>query len=294
MSLPITPSSKHVERPLDLSEDVGRIGISLNQPLSIIGIGDPAGPAADAGLRTFDWVVAASGKPTRRWVELSARARSQPRLAGAADVAAAGARCGAHSAACSACPSTQPRVATLTPEPGEAKGSLRAGLEPSDLYISHVMKASAEARIGLQVGDRIVALDDQPIRHSSALLEQLEAERGKAHQLTVRRNGELRTVRYTLARQRAVNDYKSQRPLRDRPAPPCAHNAVRARQQSGAHLVRALRGLPRHVRGGRADLHLHRAPAAGAAEHEDVGRTAARSTMPPRTPRGKVRSTICS
>lgn len=209
MSLPITPSSKHVERPLNLSEDVGRIGISLNRPLSIIGIGDPAGPAADAGLRTFDWVVAASGKPTRRWVELSRvldhnRGSLVPltllrpeRVAGPLGSLLGVSIYGA-------------RVATLTPEPGEAKGSLRAGLEPSDLYISHVMKASAEARIGLQVGDRIVALDDQPIRHSSALLEQLEAERGKAHQLTVRRNGELRTVRYTLARQRAVNDYKSQ------------------------------------------------------------------------------------
>src|SRR5688572_29321694 len=130
LSLPITPSRKHVERPLDLSEDVGRIGISFNQPLSIIGVNDPQGPAADAGLRSFDWIISAGGKPARRWVELSRvldhnRGSLLPltvlrpeRVPGAL-----GALFGVSVYA--------PHVATLTPEPGDAQGRERAGLEPS-------------------------------------------------------------------------------------------------------------------------------------------------------------------
>jgi regulator of sigma E protease len=207
LSLPITPSRKHVERPLDLSEDVGRIGISLNQPLSIVGISDPHGPAGVAGLRTFDWIVSAAGKPARRWVEL-ARVLDQnrgsllpltvlrpERVPGALGSLLGVSIYGAH-------------VATLTPEPGDAPGRVRAGLEPSGLYISHVTSGSAEARAGVLPGDRIVALDGQPIRHFSALIERLESERGKPHSLSVRRGGELLNVHYALSRQHVAGDYE--------------------------------------------------------------------------------------
>jgi regulator of sigma E protease len=207
LSLPITPSRKHVERPLELSEDVGRIGISFNQPLSIIGVSDPLGPAADAGLRSFDWIISASGKPARRWVELS-RVLDRNRgsllpltvLRPERVPGALGALFGVSVYA--------PHVATLTPEPGDAPGRERAGLEPSGLYVSHVIGGSAEARAGVLPGDRIVALDDRPIRHFGTLIERLEEERGKTHSLTVRRAGELLELRYALARQRSGSDYE--------------------------------------------------------------------------------------
>jgi regulator of sigma E protease len=207
LSLPITPSRKHVERPLDLSEEVGRIGISLNQPLSIIGVSDPSGPAADAGLRTFDWIISASGKPARRWVEL-ARVLDRNRGSLLPLTVLRPERVSGALGSVLGVSVYEPHVATLTPEPGEAPGRERAGLEASGLYISHVINGSAEARAGVLPGDRIVALDGQPIRHFSALIERLEAERGRPHTLTVRRDGKLLDVRYALSRQRGASDYE--------------------------------------------------------------------------------------
>jgi regulator of sigma E protease len=194
---PITPEKRTIDRPLELSEDVGRIGISLNQPLSIIGISDPHGPAAMAELRNFDWIVSASGKNTERWVDLERileknRGSLVPltllrpeRVEGAL-----GARLGVAVYV--------PRVATLTPEPGEESGRARAGLEPADLYLSHVVGDSAEARAGLSVGDRLLALDGRPIRHWTVFLEELAASRDRMHTLLVRREGKLVELSYRL------------------------------------------------------------------------------------------------
>jgi len=207
ISMPITPSRKHVERPLDLSEDVGRIGISLNQPLAIIGISDPAGAAANAGLSTYDWVISASGKPTRRWTDLS-RVLDANRGSLIPLTVLRPERVAGELGQALGVSVYRPRVATLTPNPGEAAGNVRAGVERTDLYVSQVLKASAEARAGIKPGDRIVALDERPIRHFTALLEQLEAERGAPHTLSVRRAGQVIELRYALARQRSAGDYE--------------------------------------------------------------------------------------
>jgi regulator of sigma E protease len=205
-STPITPSKKRVERPLELSEDVGRIGISLNQPLAIIGISDPRGPAAMAELRNFDWVISAAGKNTERWVDLERvldknRGSLVPltllrpdRVAGAL-----GTRLGVSV--------YTPRVATMTPEPGEQPGRVRAGLESGDLYVSHVVGNSPEARAGLMVGDRLLALDGRPIRHWTSFLEELGAGRAQPHTLLVRREGQLLSLSYQLGPPRGNSEY---------------------------------------------------------------------------------------
>lgn len=202
----ITPTRKHLERPLDLSEDVGRIGISSSQPLSVIGVSDPNGPAHAADLRTFDWVISARGKPTERFTDLS-RTLNENRgslvpLTVLRPERVQGALGGVLGVSVYA-----PRVATLTPEPGEADGLERAGIESADLYVSHVLSDSPEAQAGLLVGDRILTLDGEPIRHFTQFLEQLEAGRGAEHSLVVRRKGEQVTLRYRLEHQSGVNEY---------------------------------------------------------------------------------------
>lgn len=204
-TVPITPSRKRVERPLDLSEEVGRIGISLNQPLSIIGISNPKGPAAMAELQTFDWIVSAAGRHTERWVDLE-RALDKNRgslvpvtlLRPERVAGPLGQRLGVSVYV--------PRVATITPEPGDAPGRVRAGLEPADLFVSHVVADSAEEKAGLRVGDQLVALDGNPIRHWTSFLEDLWAGRDRTHQLVVRRDGELLTLSYRLGTPRGENE----------------------------------------------------------------------------------------
>ena len=210
LTRPITPVAKRIERPLDLSEEVGRIGISVNQPLSIVGVTDDQSPAAEAGLKTFDWVVAAAGKRCDRWGELErvlsgnhgslvpiTVLRPEP-VQGAL-----GALLGVSVYA--------PRVATLMPKPGAAAGGERAGLEAGDLYVSKVMQGSPEAQAGLRAGDRLLLLDGQPIRAFSSFLEELEAGGGQERTLTVRRDGEPLTLRYALAHQRGGGEYEQER-----------------------------------------------------------------------------------
>lgn len=206
LTRPITPTAKRVERPLDLSEEVGRIGVSLNQPLSIIGISDPKGPAAAAGLDTFDWVVSAGGKPAERWIDLEQVLQSNRGSLIPLTVLRPEHVPGALGSVLGVSVYV-PRVATLTPEPGDASGTKRAGLELAELYISHVVPGSPEAKAGARAGDRLLLLDQKPIRHWSSFMEELEAARGRRHELTVRRDGQLYPLSYALEHQRGVNEY---------------------------------------------------------------------------------------
>ncbi len=206
LELAITPAKKSVERPLDLSEDVGRIGISSSEPLSVVGVSDPEGPAYAAGLRSFDWIVSVSGQPASRFTELERvldknRGSILPvtmlrpeRIEGAL-----GAVLGVSVYA--------PRVAMLAPHAGDTPGVERAGLERSDLYISHVSQGSAEARAGMRVGDRIVSLDGEPVRHFSQFIELLAEGHGAGHEVVVRRAGRLVSLSYRLDRQSGTSEY---------------------------------------------------------------------------------------
>lgn len=208
LTMPITPVAKRVERPLDLSEEVGRIGISVNQPLATVGVIDARSAAAEAGMRTFDWVVSAAGRRTDGWGDLERvldanRGSLVPltllrpeRVPGAL-----GDLLGVNV--------YEPHVATLTPRPGGATGRERSGLEPTDLYVSQVVRGSSEAAAGLRVGDRLVSLDERPIRHFNTFLEDLTADGGKRHTLTVRRDGAQVELGYALGRQRG-SEYEEQ------------------------------------------------------------------------------------
>ena len=184
----ITPTLSDEERPLDLRRSVGRIGIAPNQPRAVIGVGSSSSPAAASGLRTFDRVIAAAGRPIARWSELQAvldrnrgsmmpvtYLRAQPlpdALSGLASLAV-----------------YEPHVATLTPESGPAPGTERSGIESSDLFVAEVRADGAEHAAGLRVGDRLVALDGRPIRLWAQLRDELRATAGQAHTLSWRRAG---------------------------------------------------------------------------------------------------------
>jgi len=202
----ITPALTEEERPLDLTRSVGRIGITPHHPLAVIGIVSPSQPAALAGLRTFDRVVAAGGRPIRRWIDLQEvldrnrgsmlpitylrPVRLVDALGGLADLEL-----------------YEPHVGTLMLEGGPGSGTDRAGIESSDLYVARVVVDSPEYDAGLRPGDRLVALDGRPIRMWATFLEELRAGGGKEHELTWRRGDQQITQRFRLAHERGVNEY---------------------------------------------------------------------------------------
>ncbi len=201
----ITPEMTHEEGLLELRESAGRIGISPYHPLATIGIVSPAQPAAAAGLRTFDRIVSAGGRPVERWIDLHEvldRNRGsmlpitylRPQrltdvLSGLVDLEL-----------------YEPHVATLTPEGGPGTGTERAGLESSDLYVARVVAGSAEHRAGLRPGDRLLALDGAPIRLWAQFEEDVRIQAGEVRTLTWRRNDQEITREIELTCTRRVED----------------------------------------------------------------------------------------
>jgi len=200
----ITPVLTERVRELDRVEEVGRIGIMPHYPSPVVGLADEHGAAAAAGLRTFDLVVSAGGRPVDSWDDfreaidtraLSPVAYLRPTrlvepLGGLVEMDV-----------------FEPHMATLTPVPGNGDPTLRVGVEPADLYVAHVRMGSPEHRIGLLPGDRLVALDGRPIRLFATFLLDLEAGRGRAHRLTWRRGDELHEAELELLHEQGETEH---------------------------------------------------------------------------------------
>ncbi len=182
----ITPVRAERRYPLDIVDQVGRIGISPYYPKPVIGITSLTGPAAAALLKTFDVVVAARGEPVQRWTDLERTLdRNQGSLLPLTYLRPTTIR-GALGGLLDL-DVYEPRVTTLTPEPGKGPGSERAGLELADLYVSQVKEGSPEHRMGLLPGDRLLSLDGEPIRFWRSFLRRLNQRPGSLHRLTWRR-----------------------------------------------------------------------------------------------------------
>jgi regulator of sigma E protease len=201
----ITPETSLNTLPLDLIEQVGRIGVMPLHPCAVIGLVSDSSPASSAGLKTFDMVVAAAGKPLQRWIDLDELLthnqgslvpitflRPTPlrdALGGLIELDV-----------------YEPRVTTLTPDPGKTSGTARVGIELADLYVSHVIAKSPEHHIGLLPGDRLLSLDGKPIRLWATFLEDLKAGRGMTHTLKWRRGDAEIEKRFSLEEERGVTD----------------------------------------------------------------------------------------
>jgi regulator of sigma E protease len=201
----VTPVRSLQQYPLGITDEVGRVGISPYHPRPVVGVIAPSGPAGAARLRTFDLVVAARGKPVERWSQLERMLESnqgsllpltflRPRtirgaLGGLLDLDV-----------------YEPRVTTLTPEPGPGPGSERAGLELADLYVSQVKEGSPEHRMGLLPGDRLLSLDGKPIRFWRGLVLELTSQSDTSHRLSWRRGERVMSGSFSLKPEKGVGE----------------------------------------------------------------------------------------
>lgn len=194
----VTPDRAREPRELDLVQEVGRIGILPHFPLAIVGLADPEGPAAVAGLATFDRVIAAGRQPVDRWIDLSDALDANPgatlpvtflrpmevagSLGGLAEVDV-----------------YDPRVTQLTPDPGRGEGPERAGLELADLYVSHVLRDAPELAAGLRPRDRIRRLDGEEVESWLHLERSLLAGGLRPHRLAWTRGDQRHEAEVRLA-----------------------------------------------------------------------------------------------
>lgn len=204
-------------RALELSETIGKVGISPRFLAPVIGIKRPDSPAYRAGLRTFDRITAVNGRRIERMSELLqvlAQNRGDAMVVSYSRPAIVDAL---GQLAELALPESG--VVTLTPLPHEGDNKpgdylaraidvdRRTGIETSELYVAYVPPGSSEWQAGLRPGDRLESVDGQParsLREIETKLTQTDGGTRSPHELAWTRDGEVLRGVLTLTRLKTV------------------------------------------------------------------------------------------
>ncbi len=164
------------------SERVGWIGVSPRFLLPEIGVADLSSPAAQAGLRTFDFITAVNGAKVATWAEFE---HAVDRW-GASPLRVSFLR-GSHSALPFAHVEVQePQAATVIPQAifdAAGRRTFVTGLESSELFAYTVEPGSPADRMGLRRGDRLLELDGEPLPHWDLLRQRLNADPQRSFRL---------------------------------------------------------------------------------------------------------------
>jgi regulator of sigma E protease len=171
----VTPARITRRGPLNVKESVGRIGVSPRFQLPEIGIVDLTSPAAQSGMRTFDFVTSVNGTPVAHWAEFE---RAMARAA-ASPLRVQYLR-GTHSALPFIHVEIQePGSAVVIPRPAIGQPGAQhyeTGIQSSELFVYSVEPGSPADRIGLRRGDQLLELDGEPLLHWNLMRQRLAAE----------------------------------------------------------------------------------------------------------------------
>ncbi|MGK3969336.1 RIP metalloprotease RseP [Sorangium sp. So ce1099] len=207
----VVPEEKVVQKPLEIVDRVGEIGIKPSRPAAVVGVSRPDSPAFRAGLRTFDVVTEVRGTPVKTFADLELALEDNrgatvpvtylrpvpvPRaLGGLAELAV-----------------YESGVAALTPETGNGDLLARTGIEPADLYVAEVPEGSAEWDAELRPGDRISEVDGVEVTAWSTFVERLFAAPDRPHVITWQRSGQRKSGTIELRREDWIDEYGQHRP----------------------------------------------------------------------------------
>jgi regulator of sigma E protease len=170
----VTPVEIERAGTLRLKERVGWIGVSPRFHLPEIGVLDPSSPAAQAGLKTFDFVTAVNGVPVATWTEF---AKAIERV-GASPLRLNYLRGGYSAVPFAHIELQQPGAAVVIPVPvfdGAGRRHYETGLLSAELFVYSVEPGSPADAVGIRRGDQILALDGEPLPHWDLLRERLAA-----------------------------------------------------------------------------------------------------------------------
>jgi regulator of sigma E protease len=179
----VTPVKMERTGPLRMKERVGWIGVSPRFHLPEIGVLDPSSPAAQAGLKTFDFITAVGGVPVATWTEF---ARAIER-AGASPLRLNYLRGGYSALPFAHVELQQPGSAVVIPVPvfdGAGRRHYETGIGSADLFVYSVEPGSPADQIGIRRGDQILALDGEPLPQWDLLRERLAQAPDKRFQIS--------------------------------------------------------------------------------------------------------------
>lgn len=207
----IVPQEVKIEKPLEIVETIGEIGIGPAQHAAVIGVPRTDSPAYRAGLRTFDVVIEVRGKPIQRYSELEgALADNRGETVPVAYLRPV--RVPSALGTMSEISVYESGVAALTPDVGTGSVSNRTGMELADLYVYDVPEGSAEYKADIRPGDRIIAVDNVEVPTWVTFEERLFEERDKPHTITFERQGVKKQGVVQLRREVYVDEYGTERP----------------------------------------------------------------------------------
>jgi regulator of sigma E protease len=170
----VTPIEIERLGPLRTREKVGWIGVSPRFHLPEIGVLDPASPAAQAGLKTFDFITAVNGVPVGTWTEFE---RALDR-AGASPLRLNYLRGGYSAVPFAHIEIEEPGSAVVIPVAvfdATGRRHYETGILSAELFVFSVEPGSPADQIGLRRGDEIQMLDGEPLLHWDLLRERLAA-----------------------------------------------------------------------------------------------------------------------
>jgi regulator of sigma E protease len=187
----VTPVQIERGGQLRTKERVGWIGVSPRFHLPEIGVLDPSSPAAQAGLKTFDFVTAVNGVPVATWTEFAKAIEH----VGASPLRLNFLRGGYSALPFAHVELQQPGAAVVVPVPvfdAAGRRHYETGIVSAELFVYSVEPGSPADAIGIRRGDQILALDGEPLPHWDLLRERLAAAPDRTFRITWLSPGGLR------------------------------------------------------------------------------------------------------
>ncbi len=166
------------------------------EPRAVAGPPPANTPAAVAGLRTGDEVLAVEGEPVRSWNDVSWLVLQRAVDRGAIDLTVRGSDAATRE--------LRLDLSAFTPKDLEGNPLPRIGLVlwGGPPRIGRVAAGSVAERAGLQSGDRVVEIGRTPVVTARELIERIRASADQPLELLVDREGRLQTITLTPARVR--------------------------------------------------------------------------------------------
>lgn len=206
----ITPYRAVVRNALGFPVEVGRIGISAAYRLAQIGISDTQSPAARAGLKTGDLITSINGRAIDGWHSLErtlGRNRGESlRISFLRPTESVSELFDLHL--------LKPQAAVVDPERVENGGKTRyeIGIFSAEMFVSRLVKDSPAEKIGIVPGDRLVKFDGKSVSSWIQIIETMQAEPDKEHQVSwVPVGKEETSATFKLRKKTSLDDYRNER-----------------------------------------------------------------------------------